>query len=304
MMSINHYGEFELQPGDYDKFFDEAIEAAEFRYGPLSKDAPSAAVSNPAAELLRELKEKRGETAEFAPHLSVLPLRKKDFAEQGFELPSRIKDLMRRYRFYLIRVPLTLMPRPGVVFRRVQCAIELNPDEEEVRKPSIHALFPTNRWETVIQAHQGLKIGLDEHITFKASLGETQLGTGPLSGVADLLIASGLSASAGLVLGEFKYSIRRPKVISAGEGNVKARWFLDSKEIFEPEDFWLGTAIQVPKDTKVVNVAGALLAYRSLQWLTADLRDLFDLLSEGASEFFNLGAPIPDTMVWRDILEM
>ncbi|MBN2392720.1 MAG: hypothetical protein JXR84_18460 [Anaerolineae bacterium] len=292
---------FEFQAGDYEAIFEEAIKAVESRYGPLSQDGVPKAAPDPAAELLHELKDKKGETAEFSPSLSVLPLRKKHFDAHNLDLPTRIDDLMRRYNFYLVRVPVTLMPRPGLAFTRLQCIIEFNSTEGDARRPTIHALFPTDEWQTIIQAHQGLEIGLDNRLTFKAALSDLQVEQGPLSGEADVLVAPGLVTSAGLILGKFNYSIKRPKIISTGEGNVKARWFLDSEEFFEREELWLGIVIQVPKDVERVDAAGALLAYRNPRWLTGHLSDVLELISTKSAQFFKRGAPIENTHLWTDI---
>lgn len=294
---------FEITKTEYEGFFDEAIKAfqvlPEGTLGEKGSEEESAATA-----LLEELKLKKNETAEFSPELPVLRLRKKDFSDLGIELPEETKKLMSQNRFYLVRIPITLVPRPGNLFWRLMCVIELNPDSES-RRPTAVSLFPEEQWQTIIQALVGAEVGVDESLKFKAEIDPAAAQAGSIAGEFDAGVEMLLSGALNVTVGKFNYNVQRPTILARGKDSAKVRWTLDGKEPFKEDDLNLGLVMKVPNEVEEVTLAGALLAYRDFETLMAEMKDIWDrikgYLSPKSQEFFNLGAPLPDKHDWVNI---
>ncbi len=80
----------------------------------LGKSLKADETAERLAGMLRELGK---ETAEFSPTLGVYYLAPDLFTERGLQMPATVADLMSRYDFYLVNVPVTLVPRSGWTFR-------------------------------------------------------------------------------------------------------------------------------------------------------------------------------------------
>ncbi len=247
-------------------------------------------------EQLQSLTEER---AEFSPVLEVFPLDEAHFKRRNAQMSPEIADLAPHFKFYLVNVPVTLVPRPGWGFTELACTIEFNAGQPASERPVAHQVFPEEQWQNMISASQGLSIGLDENLNFKADSGEL---TRSLPGIGGSAAASAqVKAQANIVFGPFQYNVRRPKITARGKNNVKVYWRLDGEASVDTEDQQLGVVVKVPKAVTRVDISGALNAARSFRTFTADMRYLFRYLRERTRHFFEEGAPLQNTMLWPDV---
>jgi hypothetical protein len=240
-------------------------------------------------------------TATFSPVCDIVRLRKKHFADHSLKVPARITDLMRRFDFYLLHVPITLVAKAGWAFIQLDCIIEFNPGRSPAERPVAYQVFPQEEWQDVIRASQGLAVGLDENLEFKVDIGRLEVELPELSAEARAKVGTRAAGKAGLILGPFNYRIRRPKIISRGRGNVQVYWRLESEEHFEEEEPQLGVVLQVPKEVSRVDVIGVLKACRDFHTFTANVRHLLRYLTDRTRNFFELGAPITDELRLTDV---
>jgi hypothetical protein len=252
-------------------------------------------------QLLQDLANELGkEVLQLSPRPAVVALGRKRFKELGIEIPSYIADLLKRFDFYLVQFPVTVVPRPGWGFSRLDCAVEFNPGLAPEERPVAFQVFPQEEWQKVIQFSQQLQIGLDENLEFKVDPAQAAelaaLGT-------EAKAAIGLQAAgkAGLVLGPFEYQVRRPRILSRGKGNVKVYWRMEGEERVMQEEPRLGVVLQVPKGVARVDAIGAVSAFRSFDLFTADLRYVWDYLSQATKSFFRKGAPAVGKQPWDNI---
>jgi hypothetical protein len=241
--------------------------------------------------------ELEGETVEFSKVLDVLPLKKTMFTDHGVEAHPQLTRLMRRFNFFLVHVPITLVPKPGWGFIQLDCILEFNPGAPAEGRPVAYQLFPTEIWETVISFTQGLEVGLDENFEFKTPHVD-------LPGVSEVVkgqVALSAAGQARLVVGPFNPNIKRPKIISRGRGNVKVRWRLEGEKQVSQEEPRLAIVMQVPKDVVQVDVAGALKASKRFHPFTAHVRHLLGYVKDSTRDFFEQGAPQAKPGAWTDI---
>jgi len=257
---------------------------------------------------LKKLLEQLGEeSAELSPSLDVLRLRRNVFTERGCAVPPRIRDLLHRYQFYLVHVPIALMPRPGWGFTELECIIEFNPEAPPDERPVAFQIFPHEIWQDVLKAWQGLAIGvgksvgLDEEFEFK--LDPTRLGTLPseISAEARAALSGHVASGAGLILGPFNYHIWRPRIATSGRGHVQVRWRLEGEEYVTEGKPQLGIVLQVPRATRRVDIIGVLKVSKSFHLFTAEMRYVVNFLKERARQFFQAGAPLVHDRQWLNV---
>ena len=301
MATDDLYAELGLkfQPDERALFLDEMAYAASHYRSSLG-DSPQEAddLSQHIEELAQQL---GGDIAEFSPVRDVVPLRKKHFTNQGLDISPHIANLMRRFDFYLLHIPITLVPKPGWAFIQLDCIVEFNPGKPPAERPVAYQVFPQDEWQDVIRASQGLAVGLDENFEFKVDVGQLEVELPGLSAEAQAKVATKGASAAGLILGPFNYGIRRPKIISRGRGHVKVYWRLESEEYLEQEEPRLGIVLQVPKEVSQVDAVGVLKACKDFHTLTAHVRHLLPYVKERTRNFFKQGAPLSDSMQWHDV---
>lgn len=268
--------------------------------GGKSAVSESNGASDPrGADLSARLEALNREGATFSPVLEVYPLTENHFQLRKVKIPAEIADLWNLFDFYLLNVPVTLVPQSGWGFTELECSIELNENESPERRPVAHEVFPKEEWQNMIRASQGLSVGLDENLRFKADGGDLINQLPGISGTAG--VKGEVKAEAGLVIGPFKYNIRRPRIIARGRGDVKVYWRLSGEESLETDDLRLGIVAKVPKSVPRFHATGVLKATRNFKVLTADLSVLLKYVREKTKNFFEQGAPLTGTMTWPDV---
>jgi hypothetical protein len=302
----NLYAELELdfQPDERRFFLQEmATVARDYK----SSLGPEDAVLSPqeaddfSQHVQRLMKQFEEDTAKFSPVRDIVPLRKKHFADHGLEVPAHIAHLMRRFDFYLLHIPITLVPRPGWAFVQLDCIVEFNPGKPPAERAVAYQVFPQEEWQDVIRASQGLAVGLDENLEFKVDMGRLEIELPGLSAAERAKVGAKAAGTAGLILGPFNYRIRRPKIIAKGRRNVQVLWRLEGEEYFEEEEPRLGVVLQVPKEVSRVDVVGVLKACKDFHRLTANVRHLLPYVKERTKSFFEKGAPLTDDLLLADV---
>ncbi len=249
-------------------------------------------------ELMNELEQ---DTAEFSPRLEAIGLSRKDFTAHGIPVSPRVEALLDCSDFYLVHIPVTLFPKAGYAFVQLDCIVEFNSGQPAEQRPVTYQIFPEQEWQDVIRFGEGLAIGLNPDLEFRVDMKRVSAELPSLSGEARAAIGAKAAGDLGLVLGPFDYRIRRAKIQTAGRGNVKARWRLDSAEYFEKEEPQLAVLLQVPRGVSRVDAIGALKAARDFRLLSANLRHVIRFVQERTRNFVESGMPKSDGKAWQNI---
>lgn len=251
---------------------------------------------------LEELAEGIGkESVEFSPHLVAIPLGKNIFSKLKLDIPPYLASLFRRFDFHLLNIPITVVPRPGGGFVRLECIVAFNPDDPPAKRPLAYQIFPQEEWQQIIHAWQGVEIGLDENLEFKVDPIQAETKLPNLDLPVKAAVKTKMAGKAGLVLGPFNYDIRRSKIMSKGKGNVKVHWRMDGEDIILHEEPHLGVVLQVPKGSPRLEAIGVLSALPTAHFLTAHVRDVIENMSSAGKNFFNQGGPVTHRMPWGEI---
>lgn len=258
----------------------------------------AAASDNELAALAAELGKER---VAFGPNLETIALNGELFAQLGYQAPPYLADLMKSFRFYLLNIPITLLPRPGGGFSRLDCIVEFNAGAEANQRPIAYQMFPQEVWQDVIHAWQGVSVGLNENLEFKVNPTGLVEELTSLSAPVKAEVELKAGANAGFVAGPFDYRIRTPKITSRGRGDAKVYWRLSGEDIVTEQDPRLAVVLKVPAAVQRVDVNAVLAARRTFHFFTSHLSDLFDYISDSARAFFEAGAPTSDQTSWKNV---
>lgn len=288
----------DFQPDDRQKFLQEFTDVARDYKSHLGSGAANEARDTQLQELAAELGK---DVVAFSPQLTVLPLSKKMFSDLKLEIPRATATMLQRYNFYLVNFPITVRPRPGGGFVQLESIVEFNPGCPPKERPVAYQIFPQDEWQSVIHAYQGVKVGLNESFEFKIDPIQAASKLPELDLPAKAAVQTKIAGKAGLILGPFDYDIKRPKITGRGQGNVKAYWRMESEEAITQEEPHVGVVLQVPKDVSRVDILGVLKALPTFHFLTAEVRNVAELMSSLGGNFFKKGAPVTHDMPWEDI---
>jgi len=294
----------EVQPDNRQMYLSEFTHIAQSYRRNLGPSAEADPAQRQLEQMLVQLADQLGkEVAEFSPKLLVVPLDTQHFSELHVEAPPYLAKLLERYNFYLVNVPITLVPRPGGGFVRLECIVEFNPDRAAAERPIAYQIFPNEEWQQIMHAWQGLSVGLDEKLEFKVDPIQAAAKLATLELPLKAEIEQKTAGQAGLVVGPFDYDIRRAKIVSKGRGNVKVHWRMEGEGCTTQEEPRLGVVLQVPKEIASLDAIGVLVAYSSFHFFTANVGDVISLMSSRGADFFKKGAPITNKMIWQSITD-
>jgi hypothetical protein len=286
---------------NYQALLDEAIEAitsADAQLGPGKHK--SKANSDAMIASLRKLKEAQ---ALFAPTLTVQRLRKRDFTARDLEPSPEVLKWMDSHRFYLVQIPVTLMPIFGWSFVRLRCWIGFKAGSNKEDPPKAHDIYPENSWAEILKLQPHLNLGLDESLRFWAGLEQSEISYQALSGKAQARIGIAAEGGAKLVIGPFNYSVQRAEVLSTGLENSEIFWQLDGQRHVQKEEPYLAVVLRVPKKIKNIKAEGSLIAYHDFDFWGAHLTDWWGDFRPKLQSFFSKGVPLEATAKWEHVLE-
>ncbi|NES87359.1 MAG: hypothetical protein F6K10_41940, partial [Moorea sp. SIO2B7] len=83
-----------------------------------------------------------------------------------------------------------------------------------------------------------------------------------------------------IVIPEYAYEAGHFEIISQGEGNSRCYWRIEEPEIQKILTVQFAIVFKVPKEIKSINLRGIAWGEPDMNWLTADIRDVFSDLAD------------------------
>lgn len=287
---------------DRNLLIEEAIETVLYADVPLSKKETktSASKKKQATEKLQRLKT---EVAEFSPKLDIVFLTSKDFSLTSEKSNTALEKKLDENNFYLINIPITLFPRSGWAFTRLECRISFNDGNIKASKlPIIYDIFPDDVWMNVLEISDHLNLGINESLNFQAQVANIETKSQLVNAKLDAGIHQASLGQATFIAGPFRYRFRRTKIRSRGRLSPECFWRLDGNEFVDEEDLLLSVILMVPKNQKNdVSAIGELRAYHDFQVFSAELKDFS--FPESIKSFFSRGAVIHTQTRWKNIIK-
>jgi hypothetical protein len=267
---------------------------AELSEGGRENTGGEDAASKAASDLLVQLGQ---ELAEFTAYPEVLPLEKKHFTEHGLAVPPRFSDLTQNFRFYWIRIPLTLWPQEGLPFTKLECALAFNPGTTQGHlRPVSQMILPDKQFAQQLALTGSLNLTIGQTFEFEAATGKADLQTGPqgskLKAGAEVKVSE--AGNLGLIVGPFMYRLKKALIDHSPPGTEKVFWRLSDARFLREDTPDFIVVLRVPHAVNKVEVTAGLQAYHQENLLARFL----SYLSLRAAAFFRKGAPTSDSKTW------
>lgn len=194
---------------------------------------------------------------------------RRQLAETGVELSEAVyvkrlrKD--RSFAYYYLKVPLTVFPPPGTAISAIEVELQFNPGSLTER-PVVHDIFPRREWQDTLEIRGGLRIGIDEALTFASALMAGAAGTLPAPFIEQILtIPQGAELQ---IEPSYAFLLRRPIILTSIPGSDVARWRFNGRDHFEqPEHLNFGIVLKVPLALHQVRAVPMVKARRRNQSL-------------------------------------
>jgi hypothetical protein len=206
------------------------------------------------------------------------------FATVGVELdPIQRQQLEGNFDFYYMTITVSLFPKRGAQFQLVECRLAF-PDEEAI----IQNIFPEARWRKVLEYGGSLSLALQGDLEWQAGIpGDKIAQFTNIEGVPSAHIKNQNEMSSYVVVPDYSFDIGRPEITAVGIGDARASWRLQNPELKEGQVVRFALVFKVPAGTKQVALVGKVVAEPKMSWLTAQISDVFDELSDRFRRIFS-----------------
>ena len=215
------------------------------------------------------------------PTNDLIRLTQRLFDDVKVELTEIRKRQMRdQFDFYYMTLTVSMQPKRGAQFTRVECALDFGPKGKG--EPIVQSIFPKSEWKEVLNWGGGMNLALDGNLEWGAEVGMPDLGTiiENLPAQIRANIANKNKLKAFIAVPDYSYKLGRTEIAATGEGNSECFWRIEKPDLQKAQTVQFGIVFKVPKDMTFIELTGTVSAEPNMNWLVANLRDVFGELSE------------------------
>jgi len=205
--------------------------------------------------------------------------------EMALELdPVQKRQLETTYDFYHMTLNVSLFPRRGMVFKRLEHRLDFRSlDGGHV---IVQRMFPAARYRNVLSWGGKLSLGLTGTLDWRVGVEEAALADLEelRAGRADFVNQNELGAA--VVVPEFSFNMGRFEINATGEGTGTCLWRLEQPELKESQTIPFVVIFKVLKGTRAIELEGVFICEPDMEYLTANLSHVLSELSEKFKALF------------------
>ncbi|MGB3189610.1 MAG: hypothetical protein WBB43_09320 [Limnoraphis sp.] len=224
------------------------------------------------------------------PANQLIYLTEENFTNSGAELNEIYRQQMReQFDFYYMTLAISLLPERAARFWRLSCNLNFEP--KGTQEPIIQTLFPTQQWRSVMSFGVGMEVGLNGDLDWSVGVDSSELGrlSESLPGDLKAKVASKDNFQGFITLPSYKYELGYPEIFVTGEENSICDWRIQDENLQKLGTLRLGIVFKVPQGVDKIILKGQVLAEPNMNWLTADLKDVFSALGNKFKMLLNQG---------------
>jgi hypothetical protein len=224
------------------------------------------------------------------PTNQLIYLTEETFKNSGTELNDIYRQQMReKFDFYYMTLAISLLPERAARFWRLSCNLNFEP--KGTQEPIIQTLFPTQQWRSVMSFGVGMEVGLNGDLDWNVGVDSSELGrlADSLPGDLKAKVGSKDNFTGFITLPNYKYELGYPEILVTGEGNSICDWRIQDENLQKLGTLRLGIVFKVPQGVDTIILKGQVWAEPNMNWLTADLKDVFSALGNKFKTLLNQG---------------
>lgn len=224
------------------------------------------------------------------PTDKLMHLTEETFKNSGTELNDIYRQQMQgQFDFYYMTLAINLLPERAARFWRLSCELDFHP--KGTQEPIIQTLFPTQQWRSVMSFGVGMEVGLNSDLDWQVGVESSKLGllSESLPGNLKAKVSNKDNFQAFITLPSYKYELGHAEIWATGEGNSICQWRIQDENLQKLGTLPLGIVFKVPQGIDVITLQGKVWAEPNMNWLTADLGDVFYVLGQKFKMLLNQG---------------
>ena len=213
------------------------------------------------------------------PNNQLIYLTEETFQNSGTELNNIYRQQMQgQFDFYYMTLAISLLPERAARFWRLSCNLNFEP--KGTQEPIIQTLFPTQQWRSVMSFGVGMEVGLNGDLDWNIGVDISELGrlSDSLPGDIKAKVGSKDNFKGFITLPNYKYELGYPEILVTGEGNSICDWRIQDENLQKLGTLRLGIVFKVPQGADTIILKGQVWAEPNMNWLTADLKDVFSAI--------------------------
>lgn len=215
------------------------------------------------------------------------------FTALGIELDPILKKQRRDYEFYSMTLAVSLSPKRGASFQRVECELQFGPDG--LKAPIVETMFPQTKWHSVLSWGGGMNLALNGRLDWEIGLPDNEAveAAKQVSGAPTAQLKNNNEMKAHIILPDYSFEMGRVETNAAGEGNTYCRWRIEDPQLQKTESANFVVVFKVPKEIKTIELSGIVTADTKMSWLTAQLNNVFGDLADHFQALWQPKARLP-----------